>query len=44
MSYFHTPWKTSENLFFWRFQGVKKWDIGVKRVKSGLETSGMEIG
>ena len=33
VSHFYTPWKRQKNLVFWRFQGVKKCDTGLKWLK-----------
>ena len=33
MLYFYTPWKRQKTFVFLHFQGVKKWNIGLKWVK-----------
>ena len=38
MFHFCTPWnKASENLFFWYFRGVWKWNIGLKWIEEFWE-------
>ena len=32
MLHFHTPWKCQKIKVFWRFQGIQKWNIGLKWV------------
>ena len=32
MLHFYTPWKCQKIKVFWRFQGIQKWNIGLKWV------------